>query len=192
MCASKLEESKGHAVLLEALAMLAGRNLGFVAVIAGAGSQRQALERRASELGLASAVRFIGPVDSLGPLLLAADAFLLPSLDDVQPLVLLEAMARGRPVVASEVGAIPQVIEDRVDGRIVPPGDPAALAAVLLELHQGSDAARQMGMRAADRVQASFTWKRVVETYEAVYDDVLGLTGFAPAHAATRGAMSRR
>ena len=62
-------------------------------------------------------------------LLLAADVFLLPSLDDVLPLVLLEAMARGRPVVASDRGAIAQVIEDRADGRIVPPGDRSAARA---------------------------------------------------------------
>ena len=193
VCASRLESNKGHAVLLEALAALAARNLGFVVVIAGEGSQRAALERQAAERGLASAVHFAGVVDSIGPLLLAADAFLLPSLDDTLPQVMLEAMARGRPVVASEVGAVPQAIEDGVEGRLVPPGDPAALAAVLTEFHQASDSARQMGERGADRAHAGFTWKRVVEGYESVYDDVLGLTGFAPSGMPARtGAAPRR
>jgi glycosyltransferase involved in cell wall biosynthesis len=99
-------------------------------------------------------------------------------------------MARARPIVATNVGAIPDVIEDGVEGRLVPPGDPAALASVLIQLHQGSDAARQMGIHAADRVHANFTWKRVVESYEAVYDDVLGLTGFAPSGLASRPGTS--
>ena len=193
VCASRLESHKGQAVLLDALASLAARNLGFVVVFAGEGSQRGALERQAAERGLASAVHFAGVVDSIGPLLLAADAFVLPSLEDTLPQVLLEAMARGRPVVATEVGAIPQAIEDGVEGRLVPPGDAAALAAVLTDFHQASDAALQMGERAQDRAQASFTWKRVVEGYESVYDDVLGLTGFAPSGMPARtGAAPRR
>jgi glycosyltransferase involved in cell wall biosynthesis len=189
--ATRLEEDKGHAVLLEALALVAARNLGFVVVLAGEGSARNALERRAAELGLPDAVHFAGAVDSIGPLLLAADAVVVPSLEDTLPTALLQAMARGRAVVASEVGAIPGAITDRVEGRLVPPGNAAALASVLVELHQASDATRQMGLRAAERVQSSFTWKRVVEGYEAVYDEVLGLTGFAPA-APSRPGASRR
>ena len=164
-----------------------------MAVFAGEGSQRGALERQAAERGLASAVHFAGVVDAIGPLLLAADAFVLPSLDDTLPQVLLEAMARGRPVIATAVGAIPQAIEDGVEGRLVSPGDVAALAAALTDFHQASDAARQMGERAQDRAHASFTWKRVVEGYESVYDDVLGLTGFAPSGMPARaGAAPRR
>ena len=116
VCASRLESHKGQAVLLDALASLAARNLGFVVVFAGEGSQRCALERQAEARGLASAVHFAGVVDSIGPLLLAADAFVLPSLDDTVPQVLLEAMARGRPVIATAVGAIPQAIEEASRG----------------------------------------------------------------------------
>jgi len=178
VCASRLERDKGHDVLLRALAAVRERNLAFVAVIAGEGSRRAALEREAASLGLEGMVHFLGRVDSLGPLLLAADAFLLPSLDEALPLGLLEAMARGRPVIASAVGGVPEVVEDRVHGLLVPPGDPGALAAALERLHRKPDEARQMGMRSAERLHSSLTWARVVEAYEAVYDEVLGLTGF--------------
>lgn len=180
VCASRLEQDKGHDVLLRSLAVVKERNLAFAAAIAGDGSNRAALERRATELGLQGMVHFLGRVDSLGPLLLAADAFLLPSLDEALPLSLLEAMARGRTVIASAVGGVPEVVEDQVHGLLVPPGDTEALAAALEAVHRKPDAARQMGLRGAERVRASLTWARVVEGYEAVYDDVLGLAGFTP------------
>jgi glycosyltransferase involved in cell wall biosynthesis len=181
VCAARLEEQKGHGVLLEAAADLHGRGVDFLLALAGDGSLRGALEARVAELGLERQVRFLGHVESIGPLLLAADLCVLPSLWEGLPLVLLEAMARGRPVLASAVGGVPETLEDGVHGRLVPPGDAAALARVLEEMKQRPDAARQMGMRAAERVRQHYTWPRVVESFEAVYDEVLGLASFSPA-----------
>jgi hypothetical protein len=96
------------------------------------------------------------------------------------PLSLLEALARGRPVVASRVGGVPEAIEDGLTGRLVPAGDPAALALVLEDFHRRPDAARRMGLEGAARVQAEFTWPRVVESFEEVYDEVLGLATVTP------------
>jgi glycosyltransferase involved in cell wall biosynthesis len=188
VCAARLEEQKGHAVLLDALAQLRSRSLDFVVALAGEGTLRGALERRTAELGLSGKVRFLGQVETLGPLLMAADLVVLPSRWEGLPLTLLEAMARARPVVASAVGGVPEVIEDGVHGRLVPPGDATALAAALAECHHKPDAARQLGARAAERVRREFTWERVVAAFEAVYDDVLGLASFTPAAgAAGRG-----
>lgn len=181
VCAARLEEQKGHAVLLDAAARVRERGIDFVLALAGGGSLRPALEARAGELGLAERVRFLGRVDAIGPLLLAADACVLPSLWEGLPLSLLEAMARGRPVVASAVGGVPETIEDGVHGRLVPAGDASALAAVLEEFQRRPDAARQLGTRAAERVRQRYTWARVIEAFEAVYDDVLGLASFTPA-----------
>ncbi len=190
VCATRLEEPKGHDVLLDALAEVRAHRLDFVAVLAGEGTRRVWLERRAAELGLEGAVHFLGQVESLGPLLLAADAFVLPSREEALPLSLLEAMARARPVIASQVGGVPEVVEDRIHGRLVPPGDVPALAGALEAFHQKPDAARQMGLHGAERMRSSFTWARVVAAYEAVYDDVLGLAGFTPEEA--RGRKARR
>jgi glycosyltransferase involved in cell wall biosynthesis len=104
---------------------------------------------------------------------------------------LLEAMARARPVVASAVGGVPEVIEDGVNGRLVPPGDPGALADVLESFHRKSDAAFRLGRRGAERVREAYTWERVVENFEGVYDEVLGLASFEPGTGAARNRRGR-
>jgi len=186
--ASRLEEQKGHDVLLDALAEVRRRGLEFTVACAGDGALRDALEARAAELGLAGHVRFLGRVEDVGPLLLAADAVLLPSRWEGLPLTLLEALARGRPVVASAVGGVPEVVEDGVSGRLVPPGDAAALADALEAFHRRPDAAFQLGRAGARAVREGYTWPRVVEQFEAVYDEVLGLASFAPQAAGGRRA----
>jgi len=185
----RLEAAKGQDVLIDALMRLHDRKLDFVAAIAGDGSLREFLERRVQEAGLESRIHFLGPIESLGPLLLAADAVVFPSRQDGLPLSLLEAMARGRAVVATDVGGVPDVIEHDVHGLLVPPGDPEALAEALGGLHAQADQERRLGQNAADRVRDSLTWDHVVDRYEAVYDEVLGLAGFTP-EAGARGRSS--
>ncbi len=180
VCPARLELQKGHGVFLDALARLRERGLEFVAVMAGEGSLRADLERQSRTAGLGDHVRFAGQVDPIGPLLQAADVCVLPSLWEGLPLSLLEALARGRPVVASRVGGVPDAIDDGVTGRLVPAGDAGALAAVLEDFHRRPDPARRMGLNGAERVQAEFTWPRVVESFEEVYDDVLGLATVTP------------
>ncbi len=179
VCAGRLEQQKGQDVLLEALAQVAASRLDFVAALAGEGTRRAALEEKTRALGLADRVHFLGQVDELGPLLAAADAVVLPSRWEGLPLVLLEALARGRPVAATSVGGVAEVVADGEQARLVPPEDPRALAAVLQEFHAHPDAALRLGRRGAARVSESFTWSRVVEAFESVYDEVLGLASFA-------------
>jgi len=119
VCAGRLERQKGQDVLLEALARVQAAGLEFVAAFAGDGSERAALEKRAAALGVAERVRFLGALDAIGPLLLAADAVVLPSRWEGLPLTLLEAMARARPIVAAAVGGVPEVLDDGTGGKIV-------------------------------------------------------------------------
>jgi len=185
VCAGRLEHQKGQDVLLEALAEVRRRGLEFVAALAGEGSLRGALEERARSLGLEANVRFLGQVEDLGPLLAAADAVVLPSRWEGMPLVLLEALARARPVVASAVGGVPEVVTDGEHARLVPPEDPRALAEALEDFHRHPDPALRLGRRAEARVRESYTWPRVVEAFESVYDEVLGLASFATEDART-------
>jgi len=178
--AGRLEEQKGHDVLFEALVRLGKTGLDFTLVVAGEGSRRSWLEQQALSLGLQPKVTFVGQVEALGGLLSAADAVLLPSRWEGLPLVLLEAMARARPIVASAVGGVPDAIEDGVHGTLVPPGDAAALAEALEQQHRRADRTWRLGRAAAQRVRERFTWAAVVEAYEAVYDEVLGLASFTP------------
>lgn len=196
VCAARLEDIKGHETLLDALHRLHQQGFDFVVALAGEGARQAGLERRAEELGLARKVHFLGSVDSLGPVLLAADAVVLASREEAQPLSILEAMARGRPVVASAVGGLPDLIQDGSSGLLVPPNDPEALALALATLHQRPEVAELLGSGAAARAHGQFTWAHAVERYEAIYDDLIGLAGFtprsgsrgrAPAPAGTRG-----
>jgi len=183
LCPARLEPARGQAILLESLAELAHRGLPFTAAFVGEGSQREALERQALEAGLSDAVRFLGQVDDLGPLLLAADAVALPLLDERAPATLLEALGRARPLVASRTRGICQIVEDGINGRLVPPGDPGALAAALESFHRAPDAACRLGENGELLVREEFTWARVVAAYESVYDEVLGLATFTPLRA---------
>jgi len=185
--AGRLEEQKGHAVLLDALADVRRRGLDFTLAVAGDGALRPQLEERAAQLGLGERVRFLGALDDVGPLLAAADAVLLPSLWEGLPLVLLEAMVRSRPVIASAVGGVPEVIEDGVSGVLVPPGDPAALADELERFHRKTERAVRLGRAGGERVRRDYLWSAVAEGFEAVYDEVLGLATFTPEEPVTAG-----
>ncbi len=178
--AGRLEEQKGHDVLFAALARLVKNGLDFTLAVAGDGSRRSWLETQALSLGLAPRVQFLGQLEDVGGLLAAADAVLLPSRWEGLPLVLLEAMARARPIIASAVGGVRDAIDDGVHGTLVPPGDEAALAEALERLHRKADGAWRLGRAAAQRVRERFVWHAVVEDYEAVYDEVLGLASFTP------------
>ena len=191
VCAARLEEQKGHAVLLDALAELRRHDHDFVCALAGDGSLRQPLEQRVEALGLTGRVEFLGRLDEVGPLLLAADAVVLPSLWEGLPLILLEALARARPVVASATGGVPDVIEDGVSGRLVPPGDAAALAGALASFHGRPDGALKLGRAGEPRIVEGYTWERVVEAFEMLYDDVLGLASVEGGGRAGRARATR-
>jgi glycosyltransferase involved in cell wall biosynthesis len=96
------------------------------------------------------------------------------------PLVLLEALVRGRPVVATAVGGVADVVEDGVTGTLVPPGDAPALAAALEQLQRKADRAWRMGRAGAERVRERFTWPAVIDEFESVYDEVLGFATVTP------------
>lgn len=178
--AGRLEEQKGHDLLFEALSKLVKAGLDFTLVVAGEGSRRHWLEQQALSLGLSPRVQFVGQVEDVGGLLAAADAVLLPSRWEGLPLVLLEAMARARPVVATAVGGVSDVLEDGVTGTLVPPNDVEALAEALAGLQRKSDRAWRMGRTAAGLVHERYTWRAVAEDFESVYDEVLGFATVTP------------
>jgi glycosyltransferase involved in cell wall biosynthesis len=133
-------------VLLEALAGIRGSQPGARLLVAGDGEHRCSLERRAAELGLGGTVTFLGRCGAprVRLLLAGARALVVPSIYEGMPLVVLEAMERGVPVVASRVSGIPEVVADGATGWLVPPEDPGALAAALAEvLADPAEAARR-------------------------------------------------
>ncbi len=131
---ARLEPEKGHPTLLEAWPQVLRAVPDAYLLVVGEGSRRDALEAQARELRIAHRVVFTGRRDDVPAVTAALDVAVLPSYREAQGLTILEAMALSRPVVASNVGGIPEMIEDGVTGLLVPPHDPDALAAAIVRL----------------------------------------------------------
>jgi glycosyltransferase involved in cell wall biosynthesis len=142
-------------------------------VIVGDGEQRLELEHLVKRLGLDSHVAFLGQRDDVSEILPLFDVFVLPSVKEGLPFALLEAMAAARPIVASAVGGIPEVITDGETGLLVPPRDPEALAKAISTMLTDRGKAQQMGLAARERVLASFTVTRMLEQTEQLYWQLL-------------------
>lgn len=171
----RLRIRKGVEVLLEALRELPGSGAGARLLIAGDGEHRAALERKAAELGLGASAVFLGRCGAprVRALLRGAAALVVPSTYEGMPLVVLEAMEAGLPVVASRVSGIPEVVEDGRTGWLVPAEDPGALAAALAEVLDRPDEARRRGEAGRRRVDERFrpahaaaAWRRALLSEE--------------------------
>jgi glycosyltransferase involved in cell wall biosynthesis len=176
----RLVAEKGVDTLLRAASLIVRHRPEFRLEIAGDGPARPWLEALAGKLRLGSQVRFLGNVEDIPGLLARASALALPSLSEGIPLTLLEAMARGLPIVATRVGGNPEVVENTVTGQLVPVNEPDTLARALLLVWPVSDRTRQMGRAGRDRVVRLFDVRRMVADYEALY---LGLTKQRSCHA---------
>ncbi len=162
-----LEGRKGHAVLLAAAARLAadGRPLRYV--FCGAGGERRTLERAAAPLG--DAVVFAGFRPDVAACLAAADLVALPSLHEGLGVAALEAMAAGRPVVASRVGGLAEVVVDGETGLLVTRGDPDSLAGAVARLARDPALRARLGAAGRARVLARYTASRMAEGTIACY-----------------------
>jgi glycosyltransferase involved in cell wall biosynthesis len=145
-------------------------------VVVGEGPQRQALEEKATALALVDTVRFVGPVEDAGSSYRAADALVMPSRFEGMPLVLLEAMSAGLPVVASAVGGIAEATRQGEMAVLVPPGEPQKLALAIRQIDLEPDWTRDLGKRAAEWAAHAFGEDHMVETYERLYRRALRLT----------------
>jgi glycosyltransferase involved in cell wall biosynthesis len=164
-----LAPRKDYGALLEALASLGRSGRAFRAVLVGDGPERGRLEARAEALGLGGRVRFLGERGDVERLLPALDVFVLSSREEGIPNALLEAMAAGRPSVATAVGGTPEVLTAGETGWLVPPGDPGALAAALEEALAHPDEARRRGAAARRAVEERMSIDAMVRRYEEFY-----------------------
>ena len=155
----RLCDVKGQRELIAALPRLARADVTLLLVgedIEAGGAYRLGLEGEARQLGLTGRVRFLGRRDDVPALLAAADALVLPSWIEGLPLVVLEAMAAGVPVVASSVGGTPEAVVDGETGLLVPPRDVEALADALDELLGDPERARRLGQAGRRRAREHF------------------------------------
>jgi glycosyltransferase involved in cell wall biosynthesis len=169
----RLEREKGFDVLLQAMAQVRGGAGGSRLVLGGDGLLAGDLARQVAELGLQQRVELCGFVADVPGFLSRAGLFALASRSEGLGLVLVEAMAAGRPVVATRVGGIPEVVVDGETGLLVPPGDPGALAAGIQRLLDDPDLARRMGEAGQQRAQALFSAERMAAQTGALYEELL-------------------
>jgi glycosyltransferase involved in cell wall biosynthesis len=168
----RLEEQKGHAHLLAALPELRRQIPDLVVLLVGEGRQEEALRRQVRELGLTSTVQFLGTRRDLPAIFRALDIFVQPSLWEGLPLALLKAMGAGLPVVASRVSGSRDAIADGVNGCLVAPGDPEALARAILKLHRQPEARRRLGEAARNTMAARYSLEAMLQRLEELYLDL--------------------
>jgi len=167
-----LADHKGHRFLVEAApGILRIRDAAFI--VAGVGPRRRSLSRLARRLGVEDRFRFTGFRSDIGRILASSSVFAFPSLEEGLGTSLLDALLLERPVVATRVGGIPEVIESGEHGSLVPPGDPEALARAILEVLQNPGAAGERALRGRGRVLEEFAVDRMVEGTLEVYRQLL-------------------
>jgi glycosyltransferase involved in cell wall biosynthesis len=167
------EERKGGANFIEMAARLAPDCPQAHFLVVGDGELRPLLEQQASDRGVRDRVLFLGSRTDIPELLAAIDIFVMPSHWEGGPISVLEAMAMRRPIVATNVGMVPDVIRDGVTGYMVPPGDTSALTDAVRSLLTDPAAATEIGCRARDIVLSGFSQHAMVERTAALYATLL-------------------
>jgi glycosyltransferase involved in cell wall biosynthesis len=166
---ANLRWQKGHLVLMHAVRRVVDVHPGFKLILIGEGPQRPAIEALARELGLSANVVLGGPRKQGADLLGAFHFSVLASVEESFPNALIESMAAAVPIVATRVGGIPELVRDGVDGLLVPPKEPGALAHAMLELLSDPQLRDRMGASARARVESSFTTESMVRQIETLY-----------------------
>lgn len=169
---ARLHPEKGHSYLFQPLLEIRARvHKPVRLVVAGAGPFDAAYREEVRALGCEDMVSFAGFRKDSADLMVAADLVVLPSVAEAFGLVVTEGLYLGTPVVATRAGGIPEIVDDGVDGLLVPPGDSAALADAIVELL--NDASRRAALAGAGRekVLARFRFDEMVRAYESIYKE---------------------
>lgn len=169
----RLTPVKGISYLLQAVSLLVQQEQNIKLLLVGDGPMRDTLEKESRDLGIGENVVFLGHREDTRELFNAVDVFALPSLSEGIPMALLEAMAASRPVIASRVGGIPEVVCDGVEGILVEPKDATALAEGCLRLLRSPGRAKEMGESARRRVERSFSARSMADAVASLYLNLL-------------------
>ncbi len=169
----RLAKVKGQVYLIEAMQSILKDVENCRLLIAGEGPERGYLEYLIEKYNLREKVKLLGYVRNIEQFLAVIDLFVLPSLSEGLPMSLLEAMAAGKPVLASAVGGITEVIENGDSGVLVPPADPSSLAESVKELYRSSERMSGMAHRGKSVVETKYSSGGMAEKYLAVYSQLL-------------------
>jgi glycosyltransferase involved in cell wall biosynthesis len=167
--AARLVEEKGIIYLVQAMPRLLDTMPNLQLLIAGEGGLRERLTDAAAQLGVAGHVHFLGLRRDTPELLKAFDIFMLPSISEGLPMALLEAMAAGLPIIASEVGGVPTAVHHGVNGLLVRPADPQAISDAVEALLTNRSRMRDFGLASRALFEQHFSARAMAGAYEALY-----------------------
>ncbi|MEW5803019.1 MAG: glycosyltransferase [bacterium] len=171
--AGRLSPEKGHRFLLDAVKILERKADNTCFIFCGEGACRESLENQAKRLGIEEKCRFVGFRRDLDEIFSVMDFMVLPSLTEGLPNVILEAFACARPVVAASVGGVPEVVDNGIDGFLVPPGRPDLLAEAIGKFLSHPELRQPMGRAGYFKVKTRFTFESQNQKLEAVYHEIL-------------------
>jgi glycosyltransferase involved in cell wall biosynthesis len=173
MTVGRLHEQKGHCYLIQAVSKVRKEFPKVKLLVTGEGEEENNLKKLVKSLDLTNKVIFAGLSSDIEGILPIAELFILPSLWEGLPNVLLEAMAAGKPVVATKVGGIPEIVVHGETGILVPPRDTDALAIAIIDLLQNKLKAKNMGEAGRIRAGKRFSIYKMIEKTENLYQELL-------------------
>jgi glycosyltransferase involved in cell wall biosynthesis len=172
-CIGRLSPEKGQAVLLDAFRRMRVPHPSARLLFVGDGDDRASLSRQAEAWGVAAETRFLGARADVPNILAACDLVVLPSHHEGLPLVAIESMAAGKPVIATAVGALPGLLQNGRYGALVPPGNPASLAESIAALLSDPSRRAQVAAEARRLVEQQYNFDDTVRAYEQVYEQLV-------------------
>jgi len=172
-CIGRFEEVKGHRYLLQAVAETMKNYSRIKVLLVGSGSLKSNLKKMANELGISEATIFLDKRRDIVQILDSIDLYVMPSLQEGLSITLLEALAMGKPVIATAVGGNPEVIVDGESGLLIPAKDYRALSGAIISLLNNRQKAKQLGLKAMERVSKEFDIKKAVQKIESLYELII-------------------
>jgi glycosyltransferase involved in cell wall biosynthesis len=169
-----LRRKKGHHVLLDAVPEILRAVPEAVFVMAGNGPQRDNIEGKIRSLDLSKKVFLLGLRKDVPNVIASLDLFVLPTLEEALGTAFLEAMAMEKPVVGTRVGGVGEVIEDGVNGHLVPPENPATLARAIVDILRDREKGRRMGIEGRKIVQEKYTVEVMCAKMSSLYRSLAG------------------
>ena len=173
LCVGNLLPNKGHSVLLKALSEMLGRKskYSFQVLFVGGGPLQETLNSEIESSGLSEYVKILGFKDDVFPYYVISDIVILPTLYEHFPWSVLEAMGMGKPVIASNIGGIPEIIDNEDNGLLVSPNDSYALSSAIERLLSEPKLRNSLGFAARQKVELKFSVQQMVRETESVYDN---------------------
>jgi len=168
-CVARLSSEKEHRVVVEAFRESSSLNHHAKLILVGSGPLKEEIIEQIQQLGLQKQVYLLGFRDDISNLLNACDVFVLSSSREGSPLVIMEAMASSKPIVATDVGGVSELVKDGFNGYVVPSGDIVAFSSKMVEFVNNVEKRIKFGLRAAQFAKATFDVHKMAAAYEKLY-----------------------